>query len=381
LHWTDPELGLAANPVRLPPHIHFTGPIPDGITIEFRIEVGFTVEVEVSCISCGKEKKSHAPFKFKREIEIPFTLKGFHFITKVLSISIPGAQLIAIGTTLLEIYETLENAKHILENIQSAWDTHQALSRCTKKRALLIGISPVEELELSPELAAKILEMLKLPEDWQSHSSLNAPNPSGICPIYANVSELKGKYCLCHNSEGVKEMDDCSVYDKLPASHRGNVDWKNAQCLPVNCNPVKNNQTIMTVIIPAALDVISDESARSFLSQIEEKVGSGNVTLVGVAQGNGTSGTTELRVQVPEPQLHSLESVHSLSAPDGRVFPVTIGGHEKSTMHKWTYIILGGVVFLTLLILILVVVAFFKGLIHERKERKREGDDVRYVAT
>jgi hypothetical protein len=373
--------------------------IPDGLTFEFLVDVNFQVDAKVTCTKCGKKRVTIRPFTFKRTIEVPYTIKGIKLIAKIVGMVTPGLQVLSWAHTAIEIYGTISDAKSIVANIQSGWDTGQALSRCTGSKRALSGIAEEEEVEdmddddvveeieaeeelaLSPEVVEVISKKLEPPKNWQSLYTDTDPNsdPPGMCPIYTNPTELRGKYCVCHNAKGEKEENDCSVFDALPQKARENIVWANAKCLPFNCKPVAKNGTVVPVIIKTTLDDISDETTESFMEQIESKVGSESVTLVGIATGNGTSsGTTELQVQLPDPKLHSLDSVHSLSAADGRVFPVSIGHGSSSTM-SWFYIGLSCVVILALLILIFVVVMFFKGFMREKEEKKHEGDETRYT--
>jgi hypothetical protein len=371
-------------PVQWPPHIHKKwGAVPDGVTIDFQIDVTFTVDVKVECSKCGKKKTTTRPFTFSRTIEVPYTIKGIKLITKIIGMSVPGLQVLAWGHTILEIYGKISDAKDAIDNIKSGWDTSQALRQChLSKRALLSNSTDDDEedggdqeMEIPLQVAEEVAAKLKLPDNWQALYGKVLPDPPGLCPIYARPDELRGKFCLCHNSKGKKQLANCSIFDKLPAKVRDNIVWSNAKCLPVNCEPIKPNRTIVAVGVTASLDDVSDESLESFMGQIESQVGGAeHVGVVAVAQGNGTSsGTTELQVQVNEPQVHSLASVHSLSAPDGRIFPVNIADRSESRPLKWFYIVLAGVVVAALLMLIVVVAFFFKGLMNEKNEKEHEG--------
>jgi len=116
------------------------------------------------------------------------------------------------------------------------------------------------------------------------------------------------------------------------------------------------------------------------VTQLGEGVGSDQVDLVAVAQGNETADTTELTVQLPAATAQALSSVTSLKAPDGKVYPVsTTGASGLSAKLKWTYIIIGSVALLALAIIALLIVLVVKGVLREKEDAGYESEYVRYV--
>jgi len=329
------------------------------------------------------------PFTFTHGITIPYTVKGIKLIEKVAGMSIPGAQVLMWAQTIVEIYNEYQSAKTAIQEIKSAFDLGQAIRHCRSghKRSLMDNITdiddiaPPEAMELPETVVAKVKATLAPPKDWQAkHDGGLDKDPPGLCPIYAKPKELRGKFCLCHNGKGTKIYPNCSVFDILPAEKRENIKWSHSKCLPVNCKPIKKNHTTVTLTVGAGLDSISHESTESFVTQLGEGVGSDQVDLVAVAQGNETADTTELTVQLPAATAQALSSVTSLKAPDGKVYPVsTTGASGLSAKLKWTYIIIGSVALLALAIIALLIVLVVKGVLREKEDAGYESEYVRYV--
>jgi hypothetical protein len=382
--------------------------IPDGITLSIPLKVSMTVDVKVYCDKCGVKSQRTYPFTFSVTVSVSYSITGLEAVADIVGSAIPGANVLIWVNQAYKIYQQYKKLEAVYNQIKAAWKGYQtlvaeyrAIKNCdfSQKRA----IEAVRELVLDPATHKKIVEHLKVPENWQQdaarkkiHEDVSALPPH-LCDLAPAVLKVKDKnpergvprYCVCHDHKGIKRVGaSCDHMDRAPPQISGNQTWTGIPCVPVNCYKQRANSKSLDLELGVPLASYSDIEAESVQKSLNDQLGSPQLAIIVSVDVANHSDATVVKVDVREEAVPTVRRLNKLTSSQGTMLEARVVERSNSTGSgldaSFTksppfFIIIAVSALVVVVAVVLAVVLVRKRSQGSSKDEMNADGDVRYI--